>query len=186
MALDVFQYAVVGRRLAALVVLVLESVDRDGYQQAGQTDIHARDRPHGDGHELRMYVSCSELRQNLIQLTIAHQRLAADDRDVQRPMMIDERHESRHQFVAFVIGETAQRDVAAEVLVAIGVAARTAQRTFLGDLDRQVRTIAREDPAPGLDQLASANGVSAHVTTIMCESRGTRAPNSRITCYPVC
>ena len=39
-----------------------------------------------------------------IQLAVPHQRLAADDRDVQRPVPIDERHETRHELVALVVG----------------------------------------------------------------------------------
>ena len=40
------------------------------------------------------------------------------------------------------------------MIVAVGVAAWAAQRALLGDLDREVRAIAREDSAPGLDDLA--------------------------------
>src|SRR5215203_6331733 len=92
---------------------------------------------------------------------------------MQRPVLIDQGHEPRHQLVAFVIGEAAQRHVATKMLVAVGVAARTAQRTFFGDFDRYVRTIAREDPAPRLDQLACADGGSAHLVTILSASRDT-------------
>src|SRR5262245_20003034 len=71
------------------------------------------------------------------------------------------------------------------MLVAVGIAARATQWTFFSDFDREVGTTAREDPAPGLNQLTSAYGSSAHVTFIMCESRQRAHTKSRITCYPV-
>jgi triosephosphate isomerase len=40
-------------------------------------------------------------------------------------------------------------DVAAEMLVAVGVASRTAQRALLGDLDRQRRLVSAQDASPG-------------------------------------
>ena len=46
------------------------------------------------------------------------------------------------------IAEFAQRDAAAEVLVAVGLAPRAAQGTFTGDFDREVRTVASEYLAP--------------------------------------
>ena len=102
------------------------------------------------------------------ELTIPDERLAADDRDVQRIVAIDERHEALHQFVALVVGETPQRDAsAAEVLVAIGVASRTAQRALARDLDRDVGAMAGENAAPGLKHFLGSNPRRAHVANIM-------------------
>ena len=83
------------------------------------------------------------------QLAIAHQRLAADDRDVQRPMFVDERHHAVDQLLAFEVADLAQREVAAEMIVAVGVAAGTAQRTLARDFDRKGGRVAREDATPG-------------------------------------
>jgi hypothetical protein len=79
--------------------------------------------------------SLGELRQDSAKLAVTHKRLAADNRDVKGTLAIDERHEARDQFVAFVVGETAQRDAAAEMIVAVGVAAGTTQWTLARDLD---------------------------------------------------
>ena len=66
-------------------------------------------------------------------------------------MLVDHRHEARHEFVPLVVREPSQRHVAAKVLIAVGVAAGTPQRTFTRDLDREIRTIPLEDQAPGLE-----------------------------------
>ena len=79
----------------------------------------------------------ASLGQDLVQLPEADQRLAADDRDVDRLLLVDDREDAVDQFLAFVVGDLAKRDVAAEVLVTVGVAARAAQRAFARDLDRQ-------------------------------------------------
>ncbi len=83
------------------------------------------------------------------QLAIAHQRFAADDRDVQRPMFVDEREHAVDQLLAFEVANFAKGEVAAEMIVAVGVATGTAQRTLAGDLDGKRGRIAREDPTPG-------------------------------------
>ena len=76
-------------------------------------------------------------RQDLVQLAKADQRLAADDRDVQRLVLVDQSHEPIDELLALVVADLPQRDAAAQMLVAVGVTARAAQRTLAGDFDRQ-------------------------------------------------
>ena len=90
-----------------------------------------------------------EQRQDGRQLAIADERLAADDRDVQRAMAIDERHDAVDELLALEVADLAQREVAAEMIVAVGVAAGTAERAFAGDLDGERRRVAGEDSTPG-------------------------------------
>ena len=52
-----------------------------------------RDRPHRAGDQLRVDAPLGQPRQNLIQLAEADERLAADDRDVQRLVLVDELEE---------------------------------------------------------------------------------------------
>src|SRR5262245_5163375 len=77
-------------------------------------------------------------------------------------MPIDERHEARNQFVALVVCKPAKSDAAPKMIVAIRVAARTAERTFARDFDGEVRAVTRKDAAPGLHDLARSN-VCRHV-----------------------
>ncbi len=65
-----------------------------------------------------------EPRQDLVELAITHERFAADDRDVKRSMRVDEREEPIDKFLALEVADLPQRDVAAEVIVAVGVTAR--------------------------------------------------------------
>ncbi len=124
-------------------------------------------RPHRARHQLRVDAALGEPGQDRVQLAIPDQWLAPDDRQVHRPMLVDEGHEPLHQLVALVVRQTAQRHAATEVFVAVGVAAGAAQRTFAGDLDRKVGSIARKDPTPSLDHLARVDAVVVHVASIM-------------------
>ena len=52
-------------------------------------------------------------------------------------MAIDEREHAVDEGLALEVADLAERDVAAEVIVAVGVAARTLQRALARDFDRQ-------------------------------------------------
>ena len=81
-------------------------------------------------------------RQDCAELAVPHKRLAAHDRDVQGSVPVDERHEALDHLVTLVVGKAAEGDVAAQVFVAVGVAAGTAQRTFTRDFNGKVGSIA--------------------------------------------
>ena len=59
------------------------------------------------------------------------------------------------EFLALEIADLAQRELAAEMIVAVRVAAGTAQRTLARDFDGQRRRVAREDPTPGAKMMPS-------------------------------
>ncbi len=79
---------------------------------------------------------------------IAHQRFAADDRHVQRPVPIDEGEHVVDQFLSLEVAHLAQRDLAAEMFVAVGVAAGAAQRALACDFDRQRGLCTRRESFP--------------------------------------
>ena len=60
----------------------------------------------------------------------------------------DDAEHAVDEFLALEVGELAEHHASTEVVVAVGVAARAAQRTLASDLDGEVRTIALENPAP--------------------------------------
>ena len=95
-----------------------------------------------------MQAARGEDRQQGVQLAEAHQRLAADDREVDRLVLVDQLQHALHERVALVVGDLAQRDVAAEMIVAEGIAARATQRTLTRDFDRQVRRAPAQDLVP--------------------------------------
>ena len=88
---------------------------------------------------------------SVVELAKPHERFAADDRQMQWLQPVDDVDHAVDQFLALVVGKLSQNDVAAEVGVAIGVAARAPQRTLARDLNRQVRPVAREDAPPSLE-----------------------------------
>jgi hypothetical protein len=83
-----------------------------------------------------------ELRQQLVQLTEANQRLAADDGDVDRPVAIDQRVHSVDQRLALEVADLAQSGHATQVIVSVCVAAGAAQWALTCDLDGERGRIA--------------------------------------------
>jgi hypothetical protein len=61
--LDVLEDALVGGRLAALVVLGLQTVDRHDDLEAAQADPFLGNRPHGARDHLRVHAALGELRE---------------------------------------------------------------------------------------------------------------------------
>jgi hypothetical protein len=79
---------------------------------------------------------------------MANERFAADDGQVQRPVLVDEREDAVDQRLAFQVADIAERDRSTEVIVAVGITARAAERTLAGDFNREVRSIAKQNLAP--------------------------------------
>ena len=63
-------------------------------------------------------------------------------------MFVDEREHAVDERLTFQIPDIAERDGAAEVIVAVGVAARATERAFARDFNREVGSIAEENLAP--------------------------------------
>ena len=166
-SLDVLDDAIVGGGRTPRVVFGLQSVDRHDDLELGQPRPFPWDRPDCARDELGVDLPFRQLRQNLVKLAIADERLSADNRHVERSMAIDKCHEARDQLVALVVGEAAQRHATAKVIVAVGVASGTSQRTFARDLDRDVRAVARKDAAPSLDDFSSANAHSITISPVI-------------------
>src|ERR1700674_5435961 len=98
-----------------------------------------------------------ELRKQRVELAVSNQRFAADDGHMKRTVLADQFENAVDQFLSFEVADVAQRSFAAEMVVAVGITARTLERTFAGDLDRQSRRVAHQDPAPrGDDPFHSA------------------------------
>src|SRR5437016_11594553 len=93
------------------------------------------DFAHRARDELRVNVTAGQLRENRSELAKPDQRFAADDRYVQRPLSIDQGEHAVNQLLAFEVADFAECDVAAEMIVAVGVTARTPQRTFTRDFN---------------------------------------------------
>src|SRR5205809_1846754 len=121
----------------------------------------------GAGHELRVDSPLGQQRQDRIQFTVPYERFAADDRNVKRPVAIDQRHDAVDELLPFEIPELAQREIAAKVIVAVRVTPGTTQRALAGDLDGHRGSVAGKDAAPrGNNALQSfhSHTIAASVT----------------------
>src|SRR6478735_6256090 len=148
-ALDVLDDAVVGSGLAALVVLGLEAVDRDHELQPAQLGPFDGDRAYRAGHELGVDAAIGETRQDFVQLPKAHERLTADDREMQGFVFVDQGEEAIDELLALEVAHLPKRDAAAEVFVAVCIAPRAPQRALASDFNREGGTITCEYAAPG-------------------------------------
>ncbi len=151
LSLDVFENAIVGGRGAAHVVLGLQAIDRHTHLQAAACPPSCGNRPHGARHDLHVHAHRGQRRQQHVEFAESHERLAADDRHVQRLLPLDDVEHAVDELLSLVIGKFPQYDVAAQVLVAVRVTPRAAQRALASDFDRQIRTVARENQPPGFD-----------------------------------
>jgi len=154
LARDVFEDAVVGGRRAASVMLGLQPVNRDDDLQLGYVSPRGRNRPHGARNHLRVHAHPGHLRQQDIELTEPHERLAADDREVDRTVHLHGPQHAVDEGLTFEVREIAEHHAAAEVCVVVRVASWTTERTLAGDFNREVRAIPAQDLAPRTDDVS--------------------------------
>ena len=69
--------------------------------------------------------------------------------DAERHMAQRARQHAVDQLLSLEVSYRPERDFAAEMLGSVRVAARTVERTLAGDLDREHRLVAAENPSPG-------------------------------------
>src|SRR5262245_60144675 len=148
---DVLEDAVVGGRRPAHVVLGLQPVDGNDNRGAREAGEKSRDFTHGARDELGVNASLRENGNQCFQLAIAYERLATDDRDVQRLVLINQAQHPINEFLPLEVANLTQGDLAAEMVVAVRIAPRTAQRALASDFDRERRCVPCEDPTPGSD-----------------------------------
>ena len=63
-------------------------------------------------------------------------------------MVIDESEDPVDELLSLVVAHFTKREVTAEMIVAVGVAPGTTERTFTGDFDRERRCVASQDTSP--------------------------------------
>jgi hypothetical protein len=105
MASNVLQDPLVGRRLAAGVVLGLETVDGHDDPETLQAGPFPRDGTHRAGHQAHFQLLVANLRKKDVQLPKPHQRLTPDQIEDYRSMALDEREDPLYQLVALAIGK---------------------------------------------------------------------------------
>jgi len=145
---EVGEDALVGGRVAANIVVLREAVNGDGGSEARQAEpLHGNGNDAaGDDHGED--AAAGKLRKNQAKLAMTYKRFAADQSNVQRLEAVDESDDAADQVIATFVGELAQGDFAAEVVISVGIAARTMQRALARDLDGEQGSVAEEDLTP--------------------------------------
>ena len=106
-------------------------------------------RTKGAGDDLYVNATLIQLRKKRFQFSISNQRIAADEREVERSIFIDETQNPFYQLIALVVSQFPQCETAvAKMCVIEGIAARAAERALPCDFDGQRRTSACNDSSP--------------------------------------
>jgi len=134
----ILQYTLVSRRCAANIVFGLQAVDGNYDVEALEVGPVSGNGAEGAGDDLDVNAAVVELGQDGFEFAIPDEGVAADERDVERSMLVDYSKDVFDESVLFVIRQLAKGDVAftPEMGRIKGVATGTAEGTFAGDLDR--------------------------------------------------
>src|SRR5262245_13523431 len=100
---DMLEDPIVGRRRASHVVFRLQSVDRNddgGPRETAERPWNLTDRARD---QLGMDAALRYQRDQRFELSITYQRFAADDRHVQRAILVDEAHHPVDELLSFEI-----------------------------------------------------------------------------------
>jgi hypothetical protein len=97
---------------------------------------------------------------NLLEFTVAHERVATDDGYVKRLVLIDEREDFANQLVSLEIGKLAENFATAEMGCVERVTAGAPEGTFFGDLDGHRGGTATQDSGPCLKDFGSFHVLS--------------------------
>ena len=154
-AANVLQNAIVSCRFAARVVFRWESVN--GYDDFEFVELipFQRDFSYGARYHVRAYSPGREARQDFVQFPESDKRFATDNRNMQRPMGIDELHKSMDEFSAFIVAHLPEHDAPAEMFAAVRIASRATQWTLFRDFNRQGGCAACEDRLPSAKDFGS-------------------------------
>lgn len=153
-AFDIFQDAFVGGGLTADVVVFGKAVDRDGDADARKFHPLDRDGNHGASDHERKNIHAAEYRKNAAEFFVADERLAADERNVNRFVLADEIDDAVDESVAAEIVELSKSGFAAEMRIAIGITAGTSERTFASDFNGEHGDFTGENISPGRENFA--------------------------------
>jgi len=153
-AFDIFQDALIRGGLAADVVVLREAVDRDCNAHARKLHPFGGNGDHRACDNQRENIHAAENRKNAAEFLVADERLAADEGNMDRLVFSDEIDDAIDKSVATKIVELAKSGFAAEVRIAVGIAARAGERALASDFDRKHGNFAGKNISPGREDFA--------------------------------
>jgi hypothetical protein len=95
-----------------------------------------------------MHTTALDLREQSIKFAVPNHGIAANQGDMERPVLIDQRENARDQLVAPVVGEFPELGFASKMGSVEGIAPGTAQGALFGDLDGKGGGVAGQDASP--------------------------------------
>jgi hypothetical protein len=108
-----------------------------------------------------VHAARGEKRQDRVQFLVAHERFAADNRQMQRLVLGDQPHHAVDEFLTLEVAHLTERQVSTEVVVAVRITSGASQRAFASDLERERWCVAGEDPTPSRDNPVHAATIPA-------------------------
>jgi hypothetical protein len=125
---EVLQYTLVGCRCATYIVFGLQAVDRDDDIEAFKVCPMSGDGSEGAGDDLDVNVAAVELGQDRFEFPVADERVAADEGDVKRLMLVDYAENVFDEGVFLVVRQLTESDAAvhSEMGWIVGVASGAA------------------------------------------------------------
>jgi len=151
----IFQDPIVSGGGATSVVFGLQSVNGNNDVEARHVSPSGAQGAEGAGDDLHVDSTSEQLGNERLKLAIANQRIAADERQMQRLETINDFEDAVNESLAAAIVQLAQRLSAAQMRRVVSVTAWTSQRTFPRDFEGERRALALENFAPRLNNLRS-------------------------------
>jgi hypothetical protein len=95
-----------------------------------------------------MNPSIDQQRDHQLEFTIPDERIASDNRQVQRLKSVDDFQDTVYEFLPPAITETSQSHPSSQVRVIIGIASGTMQRAFASNLNGERGPLSFKNLAP--------------------------------------
>lgn len=155
---NVFQDTVISGRSAADIVLGCETVDGDDNGQVCQIGPFGRQGTEGAGDDLDVDAAGEQLGHELLQFTVANQRVPADDGEMEGLEPVNDLKDPGDEFLAFVVSKGAQCDASAQVGLIVCIATRATEWAFAGNFNGERGLATLEDGAPGVEYVRYLHG----------------------------
>ena len=123
-------------------MLRLQAVNRHNEMKIRQGGPALGNGTNRTGHQLHFNLHIRELGQQNVQLTIANQRFASNDGEVQRAETMNQGKDAIDQIFTSEVSQLAETSSAPQMFGFVSVATGASQRALLGDFNREHRAIA--------------------------------------------
>jgi hypothetical protein len=154
---DIVENAIVRSGFAARVMFGSQTVDRNRHGQAIHLRPRRGQRPERTRNELHVNTALDQLRNDALHLAIPHQRIAPDERQMQRLRAIDDLQNAVDQIVALEIAKLTKCGCSAEMIILVRVTSWTSEGALSSYFDRKGRSAARKNGPPRAENMTDSH-----------------------------